>query len=103
MLGAMPDVSFRDFAGALMSNDDAKAANVLCTLLGVDLAAGQAGTIYFKTEMQKDQAFMMKAMGMRTVVENKDEGGAATLIGECFGFDETASAKAAKTLMAHYA
>ena len=99
----MPDVTFRDFAGALMTNDDSKAANVLCTLLGVDLAAGQRATTHFKAEMQKDQGFMMKAMGMRTVVENEDEAGAAKLIAECFGFDDAAAARAAKTLMAHYA
>jgi len=103
MLRAMPDVTFRDFAGALMANDDAKCASVLSTLLGVDEPTAQAAAAHFKSEMQKDQSFMMKAMGMRTVVEGKDEAGAARLIGEVFGFDDAASADAAKTLMAHYA
>lgn len=103
MLRAMPDVTFRDFAGALMTNDDGKAANVLCTLLGVDLATAQSATAHFKAEMQQDQSFMMKAMGLRTVVDERDEAGATKLLGECFGFDDGAAASAAKTLMAHYA
>jgi hypothetical protein len=102
MLRAMPDVTFRDFAGALMANDDAKAATVLSTLLGVEGDAAQSGVSHFKAEMQKSPDFMMKAMGMRTVVEGKDEAGLKTLIGECFGYDDAQCAESAKTVLAHY-
>lgn len=98
----MPDVTFRDFAGALMESDDAKAAEVLSTLLGVDGDTASAGVTHFKAEMQKSPDFMMKAMGMRTVVESKDEAGLKTLIGECFGFDEGQSAASAEAVLNHY-
>ena len=98
----MPDVTFRDFAGALMAQDDDAASRVLQTLLGVDEAAGAAGTAFFKEQMQKSPDFMMKSMGMRQAVEGRDEAQLKTLIEECFGYDAEASATSAQALLAHY-
>lgn len=98
----MPDVTFRDFAGALMAQDDAAAGRVLQTLLGVDEAAAAAGTTYFKEQMQKSPDFMMKAMGMRQAVESRDAGQLETLLVECFGYAPSSAAASAKNLLAHY-
>jgi len=98
----MPDVTFRDFAGALMAQDDAAAGRVLQTLLGVDEAAAAAGTSFFKEQMQKSPDFMMKSMGMRQAVESRDEGQLAILIEECFDFEATTSTASAKNLLSHY-
>lgn len=98
----MPDVTFRDFAGALMAQDDDAAGQVLQTLLGVDEEAAASGTTFFKEQMQKSPDFMMKAMGMRQAVEGRDLGQLETLLVECFGYAPSAAAASAKTLLAHY-
>lgn len=98
----MSDVTFRDFAGALMGNDDDAAASTLQTLLGVDDAKAARGTASFKEKMQADPQFMMKAMGMRRAVEAKDEAQLAVLIHECFELPEDEAAPAAKHLLARY-
>lgn len=98
----MPDVTFRDFAGALMAQDDDAASRVLQTLFGVDETAAANGTSFFKEQMQKSPDFMMKSMGMRQAVEGRDEAQLKTLIEECFGYEATTAAASAKNLLAHY-
>ncbi|MEM1029125.1 MAG: hypothetical protein AAGN82_02190 [Myxococcota bacterium] len=99
----MPDVTFRDFAGALMAQDDAKAGSVLETLMGVDAATAAAGVSFFQAEMKKSPDFMMKSMEMRGAVEQRDEAKLTELIAACFGYGPEAAAEAATTLLAHYA
>ena len=97
------DVTFRDFAGALMGNDDAAADSVLQTLLGVDAATASQCTSFFKAQMQASPDFLMKAMSMRTAVESKDTSQVTSLCGECFGLDDEAAASAARHVLARYA
>ena len=49
--------------------------------------------------MGSDPSFMMKAMGMRTVVESKDEAGLVALLGDCFGLDAELARRAATTVL----
>jgi hypothetical protein len=99
----MSDVpTFRDFAGAVMQNDMPAAARVLENLLGIDSAHAQSAAAHFQAQMQSDPQFMMKAMGMRAVVEQKDEAGLVALLGECFALDAALREAAAKTVLARY-
>ena len=95
-------LTFRDFAGALMGNDAAKAAEVLAVLLGLDAAAAQAATEHFFAQMKADPSFMMKAMSMRTAVESKDAAAVAKLIGDCFALEPARANQAATALLARY-
>ena len=98
----MSDLTFRDFAGAIMEKNDARAAEVLQSLLGVDADAGSSAAAFFKTQMAADPSFMMKAMGMRTVVQEKDESGLVELIHGCFGLDTASAQTAAKAVLSRY-
>ncbi len=95
--------TFRDFAGAVMQNDMAAAGRVLEALLGVDGARAAAAAGYFQQQMGTDPSFMMKAMGMRSVVEAKDQAGLVRLLGECFGLEPELAERAAVTVLARYA
>jgi hypothetical protein len=96
------EVTFRDFAGALMGGDKTKAATVLEALLGVDGATAASATAHFGEQMAAGPAFLQKAMGMRQVVENRDEAALATLLVECFGLSMEAATSAAATVLARY-
>src|SRR5690348_4423558 len=80
--------TFRDFAGAVLSNDMAKACATLGALLNLDSAAARAATGHFQLQMSTGPAFMMKAMGMREVVQSGDENKLRTLLSELFGLNE---------------
>ena len=95
--------TFRDFAMASMEGDGAAAVPLLATLLGVDEATARTSTDHFRAQMTTGQAFMMKAMGMRTVVESKDEAALVTLIEECFALSPDAAKRAAAVVLARYA
>ncbi len=98
----MSEITFRDFAGAMMGNDSDQAATHLQALLGLGSKAASDATAHFASQMKANPAFMMKAAGMRTVVQSKDRDGLVTLLGECFALDSGASDKAADALMARY-
>lgn len=95
--------TFRDFAMASMEGDGAAAVPLLATLLGVDEPTARRSTEHFRTQMATGQGFMMKAMGMRTVVESKDEAALVTLIEECFALPADAAKAAAGVVLARYA
>jgi len=95
--------TFRDFAMASMEGDGSSAVAVLSTLLGVDDATARAATDQFRAQMATGQAFMMKAMGMRTVVEARDEPSLVTLLEECFALPPAVAKSAAAVVMARYA
>ena len=94
--------TFRDFAMASMEGDGSAAAVLLQALLGTDEATSRAATDHFRAQMATGQAFMMKAMGMRTVVEARDEAALVTLLGECFALPPDVAARAAGVVMARY-
>ncbi len=95
--------TFREFAMASMEGDGASAAPILATLLGVDAATARSATEHFRAQMATGQAFMMKAMGMRTVVESRDAAALVKLIEECFALPATVAEKAAGVVLARYA
>jgi hypothetical protein len=80
----MADVTFRDFAGAIMGNDTAAAGRTLEQLLGLDAAAATAAALHFQQQMAQSPAFMMKAMGLRTAVGSGDEGQVRQVLADCF-------------------
>jgi hypothetical protein len=98
----MSEITFRDFAGALMGKDHDQAALHLQALLGVDAETAKNGTQFFVAQMQASPEFMMKAMGMRTVVESKDRAGLVTLLGECFDLDAETVEKSADAVLKRY-
>jgi hypothetical protein len=97
------NLTFRDFAGAVMGGDSGKAATVLETLLGLSPEAANSATACFQERMQSQgQAFMMKAMGLRNAVTGGDASATQALLAECFGLDDEASAAAGKALAERY-
>jgi len=80
----MTDVTFRDFAAAIMRNDAPGAEAVLATLLALDSAAAATATAHFRGRMA-DPAFMPKAMGLRTAVTTGSDADIGALLGDCFG------------------
>lgn len=76
----MAEVTFRDFAGAIMGGDTARAAEVLQTLLGLEASAATTAATHFQTSMTADPAFMSKAMGLRTAVTGGTDHEIASLL-----------------------
>ena len=97
-----PKTTFRDFAGALMEADQAKASRALQTLLSLDEEAAGRATAHFAAQMSNDPSFMMKAMGMRTAVESKNPGEVQSLLEECFALASDQASASAKSLLAQY-
>lgn len=98
----MADVTFRDFAGAIMGNDTARAGEVLQILLGVSAEAGIAAATYFHEHMTADPSFMAKTMGLRAAVTGGSDQEIASLLGDCFGLTGEAMAPAVASLRHHY-
>ena len=76
----MAELTFRDFAGAVMQGDAAKAATVLQELLALSPDAAMAATAHFRGRMA-DPAFMPKAMGLRTAVQTGSDDDIAARLG----------------------
>jgi hypothetical protein len=83
----MVDVTFRDFAGAVMAGDAAKASSVLSALLRLDEPSAHAAAEHFLSRSKADPTFMMKAMGLRSAVESGNDDQIRSLLGECFGLE----------------
>jgi hypothetical protein len=99
----MADVTFRDFAGAVMRGDAAAAAGVLEVLLALDAQAASAATSHFQAQMTSGgPAFMGKAMGLRTAVTSGSDAEISALLAECFGLEEPARARAVAALREQY-
>lgn len=98
----MAEVTFRDFAGAIMGNDTARAGEVLQQLLGVSAGAGVAAARHFQKSMAADPSFMGKAMGLRAAVTGGSDQDIAALLGDCFGLGGDAVAPAVATLRKQY-
>ncbi len=80
----MADLTFRDFAGAVMQGDAARAQEVLATLLELSPEVAATATAHFRSRMT-DPAFLPKAMGLRTAVTTGSDDEIAALLGDCFG------------------
>ncbi len=81
----MAEVTFRDFAGAVMQKDQTAAGRVLEQLLALPPERAAAAAGHFDERMRADPAFMMKAMGLRTAVTSGGDGEIRALLGDCFG------------------
>lgn len=98
----MTQLTFRDFAGAIMGGNTAKAAEVLQHLLGLDAAAATAASTHFQQSMTADPAFMGKAMGLRNAVTGGSDQDIASLLTDCFGLSGAAVDPAVAALRKHY-
>ncbi|MEZ4368883.1 MAG: hypothetical protein R2939_21780 [Kofleriaceae bacterium] len=95
----MAELTFRDFAGAHMQGDDARAATVLETLLGVSSTTATAATAHFRAAAAREGgAFMAKAMGLRAAVEAADPVAIRATLTACFGLVDDDLAQATATL-----
>ena len=81
----MSQLTFRDFAGAVMEGNGARAAEVLSALLALDASSATAAADYFQKNIAADPAFMGKAMGLRAAVTGGSDADIGALLGECFG------------------
>ena len=97
----MAEVTFRDFAGAIMGGDAARAATVLQELLALSPEQATTATSHFRGRMS-DPSFMPKAMGLRTAVQSGSDGEITSLLADCFGLDGAASAGALAALRTRY-
>jgi hypothetical protein len=98
----MAQLTFRDFAGAVMGGDTARAAEVLADLLGLESAAATAAATHFDKAMKADPSFMSKAMGLRAAVTGGSDEDIAALLGDCFGLSGAAVPAAVATLRKQY-
>lgn len=95
----MADVTFRDFAAAVMRGDAPAGATVLQALLGLDGDAAAAATAHFQAQVASGgPAFMGKAMGLRTAVASGSDEEVAALLADCFGLAGPALAGAVRAL-----
>ena len=96
-------VTFRDFAGAVMSNDLAAAGRVLEQLLGLDSSKAAAAATYFLDQTKSaGPSFMSKAMGLRQAVTSGTDAEVGSLLVDCFGLDEGCKAAAVRALSERY-
>jgi hypothetical protein len=98
----MTQLTFRDFAGAIMGGDTVRAGEVLGQLLGLDQAAATAAATHFQKSMAEDPAFMSKAMGLRAAVTGGSDDDISALLGDCFGLTGAAVPSAVATLRKQY-
>lgn len=95
----MADVTFRDFAGAIMKNDVDAAGVVLQHLLGLGGAEAHAAAEHFQAQSTSvGPAFMGKAMGLRAAVSSGSEAEIGALLHDCFGLADASLATAIATL-----
>jgi hypothetical protein len=98
----MGQLTFRDFAGAIMGGDTERAGEVLRELLGLEAEAARAAASHFQTTMAADPAFMGKAMGLRAAVTGGTDEDIRVLLGDCFGLEGSAAHDAVTVLRKHY-
>lgn len=95
----MADVTFRDFAGAIMKGDVEAAGAVLQQLLGIDADAARAAAQHFAAQAASEgPAFMGKAMGLRAAVSSGSEAEIGALLHDCFGLLDAPLATAIATV-----
>ena len=98
----MAQLTFRDFAGAVMGGDAARAAEVLEALLSLDHGAATAAVAHFQKSMTDDPGFMGKAMGLRTAVTSGSDSEISALLGDCFGLSGAVKDGAVAALRKQY-
>ena len=82
----MSEVTFRDFAGAVMAGDIPRAQQVLETLLALPADQAQTATEFFRAKATSgDPAFLPKAMQLRAAVTTGSDDDIYGILVECFG------------------
>jgi hypothetical protein len=95
----MAEVTFRDFAAAIMKGDGDGAAAALEPLLGLAPAEARAAAQHFQARSAAvGPAFMGRAMGLRTAVASGSDAELAGLLGDCFGLADAPLQAAIATL-----
>lgn len=95
----MADVTFRDFAAAIMKGDVEGAGAVLQPLLGLPADDARTAAQHFHRESTAaGPAFMGKAMGLRTAIASGSDADVAALLRDCFGLADAPLATALATL-----
>lgn len=95
----MAEVTFRDFAGAIMKGDVDAARAVLQPLLGLAPDDARAAAQHFQAQSTAlGPAFMGKAMGLRAAVAGGSEAEIGALLRDCFGLAGAPLATAIATL-----
>ncbi len=95
------EVTFRDFAAAVMTNDLEAARGVLATLLGLPPPRTETAALHFRARMA-DPAFMPKAMSLRTAVTSGSDDEIRALLGDCFGLGDADCSTALAALRTRY-
>ena len=95
----MAEVTFRDFAAAIMRGDGEAAGAVLQPLLGLSPDGARAAAQHFQAQSAaQGPAFMGKAMGLRTAVAGGSDAEIAALLRDCFGLADAPLATAVAAL-----
>ena len=97
----MAELTFRDFAGAIMQGDTVRASTVLQELLSLTPDQATASTAHFAAR-SKEPAFMMRAMALRAAVASDSDDDISALLTECFGLDGDARTSAIVAIRARY-
>lgn len=97
----MPEVTFRDYAMAVMQNQLPAATAQLQTLLGLSEDHASAATAFFKAQVA-DPAFMPKAMSLRQAVTSGSDAEVGDILVECFGLDAAQRATGVATVRAQH-
>lgn len=97
----MAELTFRDFAMAVMQGNLDAAATTLETLLGLAPADARTATAYFKAR-SGDPSFLPRAMSLRTVVTGGSDAEIGDLLVECFGLTADTRATGVATVRARY-
>jgi hypothetical protein len=95
----MAEVTFRDFAAAVMKGDVDAAGAVLQPLLGLGAGESRAAAQHFHAQSTAlGPAFMGKAMGLRTAIAGGTDAEIGALLRDCFGLSGAPLATAIATL-----
>jgi hypothetical protein len=97
----MPEVTFREYAMAVMQNQLPTAVAQLQTLLGLSEDHATAATTFFKQRVG-DPTFMPKAMSLRQAVTSGSDAEIGDILVECFGLDASQRTTAVATVRVHY-
>ena len=95
----MADVTFRDFAGAVMQGNVDGASTVLQQLLGLPAPDARTAAEHFHAQATtQGPAFMGKAMGLRNALAGGSDVEIGALLRDCFGLADAPLATAIATL-----
>src|SRR3979409_694989 len=96
----MAEVTFRDFAAAIMKGDVDGAGAVLQPLLGLSAPDAHAAAQHFHAQSAAvGPAFMARAMGLRTAIASGSDAEVGALLRDCFGLADAPLATAIAALV----